>query len=99
MKCIKIIEIEPKEGLVLKAIEVHSSIEHVSPCCDKVCHRFYCQNRLVEESYNHKCDASGDIVFNKEITILEEYIVIPEFDAILKAAEGIEFSKLLFPLS
>ena len=99
MKCIKIIEVEPKEGLVLKAIEVQSSIEHVSPCCDKVCHRFYCQNRLAEESYNHKCDASGDIVFNKEITILEEYIVIPEFDAILKAAEGIEFSKLLFPLS
>ena len=99
LKCIKIIEVEPKEGLVLKAIEVQSSIEHVSSCCDKVCHRFYCQNRLAEESYNYKCDASGDIVFNKEITILEEYIVIPEFDAILKAAEGIEFSKLLFPLS
>ena len=99
MKCIKIIEIEPKEGLVLKAIEVQSFIEHVSSCCDKVYHRFYCQNRLAEESYNHKCDASGDIVFNKEITILEEYIVIPEFDAILKAAEGIEFSKLSFPLS
>ena len=99
MKSIKIIEIEPKEGLVLKAIEVQSSIEHVSPCCDKVYHRFYCQNRLAEESYNHKCDASGDIVFNKEITILEEYIVIPEFDAILKVAEGIEFSKLPFPLS
>ena len=91
MKSIRIIEIEPKEGLVLKAIEVQSSIEHVSPCCDKVYHRFYCQNRLAEESYNHKCDASGDIVFNKEITTLEEYIVIPEFDAILKVAEGIEF--------
>lgn len=99
MKSIKIIEIEPKEDLVLKAIEIQSSIEHISPCCDKVYHRFYCQNRLVEESYNHKCDASGNIVFNKEITILEEYIVIPEFDAILKVAEGIEFSKLPFPLS
>lgn len=96
MKSVRIIEIEPKEGLVLKAIEVQSSIEHVSPCCDKVCHRFYCQNRLAEESYNHKCDASGDIVFNKEITILEEYIVIPEFDKILEAAKDINFSKLSY---
>ena len=96
MKCIKIIEVEPKEGLVLKAIEVQSSIEHVSPCCDKVCHRFYCQNRLAEESYNHKCDASGNIVFNKEITILEEYIVIPEFDKILEVAKDIKFSKLSY---
>ena len=96
MKCIKIIEVEPKEGLVLKAIEVQSSIEHVSPCCDKVCHRFYCQNRLAEESYNHKCDASGNIVFNKKITILEEYIVIPEFDKILEAAKDINFSKLSY---
>lgn len=99
MKSIRIIEIEPKEGLVLKAIEVQSSIEHISPCCDKVYHRFYCQNRLAEESYNHKCDTSGDIVFNKEITILEDYIVIPEFDAILKVTEDIKFSKLPFPLS
>ena len=84
------------EGLVLKAIEVESSIEHVSPCCDRIYHKFYCQNRLVEESYNHKCDASGDVVFNKESTILEEYIVIPEFDSILSIAENIDFSKLDF---
>ena len=96
MKSIKIIEIQPKEGLVLKAIEVESSIEHVSPCCDRIYHKFYCQNRLVEESYNHKCDASGDVVFNKESTILEEYIVIPEFDSILSIAENIDFSKLDF---
>ena len=96
MKSIKIIEIEPMEGLVLKAIEVESSIEHVSSCCDRIYHKFYCQNRLVEESYNHKCDASGDVVFNKESTILEEYIVIPEFDSILSVAEGIEFSKINF---
>ena len=96
MKSIKIIEIEPMEGLVLKAIEVESSIKHVSPCCDRIYHKFYCQNRLVEESYNHKCDASGDVVFNKEFTILEEYIVIPEFDSILSVAEGIEFSEINF---
>ena len=96
MKSIKIIEVEPKEGLVLKAIEVQSSIEHVSPCCDKVHHRFYCQNRLAEESYNHKCVASGDIVYNKQITILEEYIVIPEFDKILGAVKDINFSKLSY---
>lgn len=96
MKSIKIIEIEPMEGLVLKAIEVESSIEHVSPCCDRIHHKFYCQNRLVEESYNHKCDASGDVVFNKEFTILEEYIVIPEFDSILSVAEDIEFSEINF---
>lgn len=94
MKCIKIIEIEPKEGIVLKAIELQSSIEHVSPCCNRIYHRFYCQNRLAEESWYHKIDASGDIVFNKISTILEEYIVIPEFDAILNAVEGVEFSKL-----
>lgn len=96
MKSIKIIEIEPMEGLVLKAIEVESSIEHVSPCCDRIYHKFYCQNRLVEESYNHKCDASGDVVFNEKMTIVEEYIVIPEFDAILSVAEGIEFSEINF---
>ena len=94
MKSIKIIEIEPKEGLVLKAIEIQSSIEHVSPCCVRIYHRFYCQNRLVEESWYHKVDASGDIVYNKQITILEEYIVIPEFDKILEAVTDINFSKL-----
>ena len=70
MKSIKIIEIEPMEGLVLKAIEVESSIEHVSPCCDKIYHKFYCQNTLVQDSYTHKCDASGHVVFNTEFTIL-----------------------------
>ena len=94
MKSIKIIEIEPKEGIVLKAIELQSSIEHVSPCCNRIYYRFYCQNRIAEESWYHKIDASGDIVFDKRNTILEEYIVIPEFDAILNVTEGIEFSKL-----
>ena len=94
MKSIKIIEIEPKEGIVLKAIELQSSIEHVSPCCNRIYHRFYCQNRLAEESWYHKIDASGDTVFDKRSTILEEYIVVPEFDAILNVTEGIEFSKL-----
>ncbi len=96
MKSIKIIEIEPMEDLVLKAIEVESSIEHVSPCCDRIYHKFYCQNRLVEESYNHKYDASGDVVFNEKMTVVEEYIVIPEFDSILSIAEGMEFSKINF---
>lgn len=94
MKFIKVIEIEPKKGLVLKAIEVASSYEHVSSCCNLIYHRFYCQNRLVEESWYHKVDASGDVVYNKKITILENYIVIPEFDRILEAAESIDFSKL-----
>ena len=94
MNFIKIIEVESKEGLVLKAIEVASSYKHVSSCCNKVYHRFYCQNRLVEESWYHKIDASGDVVYNKKITILENYIVIPEFDKILEAAEDIDFSKL-----
>ena len=94
MKFIKVIEIEPKEGLVLKAIEVASSYEHVSACCNRVYHRFYCQNRLAEESWYHKIDASGNVVYNKKITILKDYIVIPEFDKILEAAESIDFSKL-----
>ena len=46
MKSIKIIEIEPKEGIVLKAVELQSSIEHVSPCCNRIYHRFYCQKNL-----------------------------------------------------
>ena len=96
MKSIKIIEIEPKEGLVLKAIEIQSSIEHVSPCCNRIYHRFYCQNRLAEESWYHKVDASGDVVYSKKITILEEYIVIPEFDKILEAVKDINFSKLSY---
>lgn len=94
MKSIKIIEVEPKKGIILKAIEIQSSIEHVSPCCNRIYHRFYCQNRLTEESWYHKVDASGDIVYNEQITILEEYIVIPEFDKILYAAKDIDFSKL-----
>ena len=96
MKSIKIIEIGPKEGLVLKAIEIQSSIEQVSPCCNRIYHRFYCQNRLAEESWYHKVDASGDVVYNKKITILEEYIVIPEFDKILEAVKDINFSKLSY---
>ena len=94
MNSIKIIEVEPKEGLVLKAIEVASSYEHISVCCDKFYRRFYCQNRLAEESWYHKVDASGDVIYNKKITILFDYIVIPEFDKILKAVEGVDFSKL-----
>lgn len=94
MKSIKIIEFSPREGLVLKAIEVASSYEHVSPCCNKAYHRFYCQNRLVEESWYHKVDASGDVVYNKKVTILDDYIVIPEFDRILNAARSIDLSKL-----
>ena len=94
MNFIKIIEVEPEEGLVLKAIEVVNYYEHISPCCNKVYHRFYCQNRLVEESWYHKIDASGDVVYNKKTTILENYIVIPEFDKVLEAAEGIDLSKL-----
>ena len=96
MKSIKIIEVEPKKGIILKAIEVGSSFEHVSPCCVRTYHRFYCQSRLVEESWYHKVDASGDIVYNKQITILEEYIVIPEFDKILEAVKDINFSKLSY---
>ena len=96
MNFIKIIEVEPEEGLVLKAIEVVNYYEHVSPCCNKVYHRFYCQNRLAEESWYHKIDASGDVVYNKKITILEEYIVIPEFDKILEAVKDINFPKLSY---
>ena len=94
MNFIKIIEVEPEEGLALKAIEVVNYYEHVSPCCNKIYHRFYCQNRLAEESWYHKIDASGDVIYNKKITILEDYIVIPEFDKILEAAEDIDFFKL-----
>lgn len=94
MKFIKVIEVEPKEGLVLKAVEVASSYKHVSPCCNRVYHRFYCQNRLVEETWHHKIDASGDVIYNKKVTILFDYIVIPEFNKILKAVEGVDFSKL-----
>ena len=94
MKSIKIIEIQSKEGLVLKAIEVASSYEHVSVCCDKFYHRFYCQHRLVEESWYDKTDASGKVVYNKYFTVLKEHIALPEFDRILAAAEGIDFSKL-----
>ena len=94
MKLIKVIEIEPKKGLVLKAIEVASSYEHISVCCDKFYHRFYCQNRLAEESWYHKVDASGDVVYNKKVTILHDYIVIPAFDKVLEAVKGVDFSTL-----
>lgn len=94
MNFIKIIEVEPKKGLVLKAIEVASSHEHVSPCCNLIYRRYYCQNRLVGESWYHKIDASGDVIYNKKITILFDYIVIPEFDKVLEAVKDVDFSKL-----
>lgn len=96
MKSIKIIEIEPREGLTLKAIEVNGHIEHMSPCCNVIYSEFYCQNRIISKCSYYKCDASGDVVFNEKMTVVEEYIVIPEFDAILSVAEGIDFSKLDF---
>lgn len=96
MEIIKIIEIKPKEGIVLKAIEVANSYKHVSPCCIRIYRRYYCQNRLAEESWYHKIDASGDVVYNQKVTILDDFIVIPEFDKILEAAKDIDFSKLNF---
>ena len=94
MNFIKVIEVKPKEGLVLKAVEVASSYEHVSPCCNLVYRRYYCQNRLIGESWYHKVDASGDVVYNKKVIILHDYIVIPEFDKVLEAVKGVDFSKL-----
>ena len=91
MRSIKIIEVEPIKGLTIKAIELESFIEHISPCCDKMYHKFYRQNRIVEETYYHKCDASENIIFNKKVTILNDYIVIPELDTILTIVEPISF--------
>lgn len=83
--------VEPKEGLVCKAVILESKIEHASPCCNKIYQRFYCQNRIAEESWYHKVDASGDVTFNKKVNILNDYIVIPEFDKLLEVAESIDF--------
>ena len=84
MTNIKIIEVTLKQDVVLKAIEVAYSCESVSPCCTKVYHKFYCQNRIVEESWYSKIDASGKSIYNKRTIILNDYIIIPEFDKILK---------------
>lgn len=84
---ISIIEVEPKEGIMLKAIELESSMEHVSPCCTKYYRKFYCQNRIAEETWYHKVDASGDITYGKQINIIDDYVVNKEFDAILEIAE------------
>ena len=91
---IKIIEIKSKQDTVIKAIEVAYSCESVSPCCTKIYHRFYCQNRLVEESWYNKIDASGKALYNKKTIILKDYIVIPEFDKILEVVKNIDLSKL-----
>lgn len=90
---IKIIEIKSKQNVLLKAIEVAHSCESVSPCCTKIYHRFYCQNRIVEESWYHKIDVSGKTIYNKKTLILKEYIVIPEFDKILEVVKDMDFSK------
>ena len=94
MTNIKIIEVKFKQDVVLKAIEVAYSCESVSPWCTKVYHRFYCQNRIAEESWYHKIDASGKAIYNKKTLILKEYITIPEFDKILEAVKDMDFSKL-----
>lgn len=94
MRSIKIIEVEPIKGLTIKAIELESSIEHISSCCDKMYHKFYCQNRITEETYYHKCDASEDIIFDHKFTILNDYIVIPELDTILTIVEPMSFSDI-----
>ena len=94
MKSIKIIEVEPIKGLTIKAIELESSVEHISPCCDKIYHKFYCQNRITEETYYHKYDASENIIFNKKVTILNDYIVIPELDTILTFIEPMSLSDI-----
>lgn len=94
MRSIKIIEVKPIKGLTIKAIELESSVEHISPCCDKMYHKFYCQNRIAEETYYHKCDASENIIFNKKVTILNDYIVIPELDTILTFIEPMSLSDI-----
>ena len=94
MRSIKIIEVEPIKGLTIKAIELESSVEHLSPCCDKMYHKFYCQNRIIEETYYCKCDASGDIIYNHKFTILNDYIVILELDTILTLMEPMSFSDI-----
>ena len=94
MTNIKIIEVKFKQDVVLKAIEVAYSCESVSPCCTKIYHRFYCQNKIVEESWYNKIDASGKAIYNKKTIILNDYIIIPEFDKILEAVKDMNFSKL-----
>ena len=54
-------------------------------------YKFYSQNRIAEEIYYHKCDASKNIIFNKKVTILNDYIVIPELDTILTIVEPMSF--------
>ena len=48
----------------------------------------------MEESWYNKIDASGKAIYNKKTIILNDYIIIPEFDKILKTVEDIDFSKL-----
>ena len=62
--------------------------------CDKMYHKFYSQNRIAEETYYCKCDASENIIFNKKVTILNDYIVIPELDTILTTVEPMSFSDI-----
>ena len=94
MRSIKIIEVESKKDLTIKAIVLKSSIEHISSCYDKIYHKFYYQNRITEETYYHKCDASEDIIFDHKFTILNDYIEIPELDTILTTVEPISFKDI-----
>ena len=94
IRSIKIIKVEPIKGLTIKAIELESSTEHILSCCNKMYHKFYYQNRITEETYYHKCDASENIIFNKKVTILNDYIVIPELDTILTTVEPMSFSDI-----
>jgi len=97
MDNIKIVEFQPREGLKLKAVELELCVGHPSPCCTDYRRVIYCQNRLAEETWSDKTDASFSGILDHKIKVLNNYIVIPELDKILRFMQNMDISNIQVP--
>lgn len=97
MDNIKIVEFQPREGLKLKAVELDFYRNSSSPCCTRYKRIIYCQNRLAEETWSDKTDASFSGILDHKIKVLNNYIVIPELDKILRFMQNMDISNIQVP--
>lgn len=94
MEKIAIVKFKPRKGIVLNAIELTLRRNPVSCCCTEYRRVLYCKNKIVQEEWSSKCDASFNGILDRKIAILENHIVIPELDKVLELANSIDISKL-----
>lgn len=96
MNNITITKFQPRKGLTLTAIELTSTKENISPCCTKYTRKLYCNNRIIEEVWYHRVDASTDADYDREVKILEYSKEIPELNKILNLMYNIDMENITF---